>query len=167
VYFSEIGPDTFIAPHCGVTNVKLRVQLALTAPAAGERCAMRVADRTISYWAGQAFVFDDSFVHAVENASAATRVVLLVDVWHPDLPARPQRAIPWGELGLPPADQLGGIHVGAAAAVPVHQGVACPSARLPLALARRDTGIASALAMEAVAALGTLAWECARAAAGW
>ena len=34
---------------------------------------------------GEALVFDDSFVHETWNRTAADRVVLLFDVWHPDL----------------------------------------------------------------------------------
>eukprot|EP00048_Salpingoeca_helianthica_P007048 m.105869 g.105869 ORF g.105869 m.105869 type:complete len:280 (-) comp14212_c1_seq1:1096-1935(-) len=102
VYFSEIGPGTIIAPHCGVTNTKLRVQLALIAPETRGQCVMRVAGECVEYAAGRAFVFDDSFVHGVENTSEATRVVLLADVWHPDLPHPPRTAVPWQQLGIPP-----------------------------------------------------------------
>ena len=61
------------------------------------KCEMRV-DREVRPWVEnevscylciaiilEAVVFDDSFEHEVWNLSEETRVVLLIDVWHPDL----------------------------------------------------------------------------------
>eukprot|EP01033_Poteriospumella_lacustris_P012405 gene12406-8879_t len=47
---------------------------------------LTVDGETREYRAGEVMVFDDSFVHSVDLAGAQTeRVVLLVDVWHPEL----------------------------------------------------------------------------------
>ena len=35
----------------------------------------------------QVSIFDDSFDHEVWNNASSPRVVLLIDVWHPDLDA--------------------------------------------------------------------------------
>lgn len=34
---------------------------------------------------GKCVIFDDSFLHEAANLSDKPRVVLIVDVWHPDL----------------------------------------------------------------------------------
>jgi aspartate beta-hydroxylase len=40
----------------------------------------------IHEWAyGRAVVFDDTYEHEAWNRSAKTRVVLIFDLWHPDL----------------------------------------------------------------------------------
>lgn len=42
-----------------------------------------------SEWSeGQVLLLDDSFEHAVWNTGSKTRLILIVDVWHPDLPAQ-------------------------------------------------------------------------------
>ena len=47
---------------------------------------MRVADETINMVEGRPFVFDDSFEHeAYNDDSEQCRIVLIIDVWHPDL----------------------------------------------------------------------------------
>ncbi len=34
---------------------------------------------------GKCILFDDSFLHEANNASDKPRVVLIIDIWHPDL----------------------------------------------------------------------------------
>jgi len=80
--FSALAPGTRVAPHCGNTNAKLRCQFPLVVP---ENCGLQVADRHIEQKEGQAFVFDDSFVHSAWNLSDRPRFVLLFDIEHPDL----------------------------------------------------------------------------------
>jgi len=46
---------------------------------------MRVGNTEVPWLEGQSVVFDDSFEHEVWNRTAVDRVVLLFDVWHPDL----------------------------------------------------------------------------------
>jgi len=83
-YFSIIEPGTNILPHYGMTNAKLRVQLSLIA-APDPPSWIRVAGETHIYLEGQAFVFDDCYLHSVSNPSNQERVVLLFDIWHPAL----------------------------------------------------------------------------------
>lgn len=99
-YLSRLAPGTCIAPHHGCTNVKLRAQLPLLlgpsdddtdvacVPFSPMNCAARrlvVGDDWHEYFAGEPLIFDDSFCHSVSNMTKHTRVVLLVDLWHPDL----------------------------------------------------------------------------------
>jgi len=48
-------------------------------------CGMRVGYEVLPWRVGQAVCFDDSFEHEVWNRTSVDRVVLLFDVWHPDL----------------------------------------------------------------------------------
>ena len=61
-------------------------RLVLQFPLSGsEGVRFRVESEWRGYTPGKAMVFDDSFVHETWNRTAADRVVLLFDVWHPDL----------------------------------------------------------------------------------
>lgn len=90
VFFSIIGPGTHILPHVGVTNSRLRCQLALQVPP-GSR--IRVGTETRFWQEGHCILFDDSFDHEVWNGPRGTRVVLIMDVWHPELRAAEKWAI--------------------------------------------------------------------------
>jgi hypothetical protein len=81
-YFSILDPHVNVAPHCGPTNTRIRMQLGLRVP---EGASMRVGTETKGWKEGKCLVFDDSWEHEVCNASDSMRAVLLVDGWHPDL----------------------------------------------------------------------------------
>ena len=82
VYFSVIYPNTHISSHCGPVNFKLRCHLPLFSPS---RCFLHVAHGSRQFEDGKLLIFDDSFSHFVVNDGDDIRVVLLIDVWHPDL----------------------------------------------------------------------------------
>lgn len=83
--FSAMAPHTHVAPHCGVTNAKLRCHVPLELVPGGSR--MRVGD-SVHYWTeGEVLVFDDSFEHEVWNDSDKRRVLLIFDIYHPALDA--------------------------------------------------------------------------------
>lgn len=82
-FFSAMAPRTHITKHHGPTNKKLRFHLPLVVPPSG--CRLRVGDRLHELREGECYVFDDSFEHEAWNDSDASRIVLIVDVWHPDL----------------------------------------------------------------------------------
>ncbi len=97
-FLSAMAPGTHITPHHGPTNKKLRIQLPLALPAGSSPveddgrvskagCAVRVADCTLRYSMDTPLVFDDSFEHEAWNMCPQPRLVLIVDVWHPDLTA--------------------------------------------------------------------------------
>lgn len=81
-YFSRLAPGSAIAEHRGPTNMRLRCHLGITVPS---DCGITVAGVTREWQTGRCIVFDDSFPHKVWNLANAERVVLIVDVWHPDL----------------------------------------------------------------------------------
>lgn len=80
--FSVLEPGAWIAPHSGGSNVVLTCHLPLIVP---EGCGIRVATETHVWQQGELLVFDDSFLHFAWNNSGDRRVVLLWDIWHPDL----------------------------------------------------------------------------------
>ncbi len=82
VYFSRLGAQTAIAKHRGPTNLRLRCHLGIDVP---EDCGIKVGDETRAWEEGKCLIFDDSLPHEAWNRSSQERVVLIVDLWHPDL----------------------------------------------------------------------------------
>jgi len=85
-FFSALAPGTHVTPHHGPTNKKLRCHLPLCVPPGAGCCRLRVADQVVEVKEGEPFVFDDSFEHEAWNEHPEhARIVLIFDVWHPDL----------------------------------------------------------------------------------
>lgn len=80
--FSALTPGTHITKHNGPTNKKLRCHLPLTG-CSGAR--LRVADEYTNPTEKKLFVMDDSFEHEAWHEGEETRIVLIFDIWHPDL----------------------------------------------------------------------------------
>ena len=80
--FSLLAPHTVIPPHVGVNNARLVCHLPLVVP---PDCWFRVGAETRPWREGEAFVFDDTIEHEAANPSDHLRVVLIFDLWHPDL----------------------------------------------------------------------------------
>ena len=90
VKFSVMQPGTYVWPHTGPTNCRLRLHLGLEIP---EGVAIRVATETRTWEEGKFLVFDDSFEHEVWHNGTRSRLVLIMDVWHPDLPPARRKAL--------------------------------------------------------------------------
>jgi aspartyl/asparaginyl beta-hydroxylase (cupin superfamily) len=88
--FSLLAPGVAIPPHVGVSNARLVCHLPLIVPAG---CWFRVGGETREWRRGEAFVFDDTIEHEAANPSSQLRVVLIVDLWHPDLTAIERAAV--------------------------------------------------------------------------
>lgn len=82
VLFSTLGPGTHLLPHHGVTNARVVGHLPLIVP---PDCALRVAGEEHRWVEGEAVLFDDTYSHEAWNRSDRVRVVLIFDLWHPDL----------------------------------------------------------------------------------
>jgi aspartyl/asparaginyl beta-hydroxylase (cupin superfamily) len=80
--FSLLKPKTRIPPHCGVSNARLVAHLPLIVPPG---CGFRVGNDTREWVPGKAWVFDDTVEHEAWNDSAQLRVILMFDIWHPQL----------------------------------------------------------------------------------
>ena len=81
-FFSRLAPGTHLSAHCGPSNFRLRCHLGLVVPP-GVR--IRVADETREWREGECLIFDDSYEHEVWHDGGADRVVLICDLWHPDV----------------------------------------------------------------------------------
>jgi aspartyl/asparaginyl beta-hydroxylase (cupin superfamily) len=88
--FSLLAPNTHIPPHVGVNNARLVCHLPLVVPPG---CWFRVGAERREWQVGQAFVFDDTIEHEAMNPSDELRVVLIFDVWHPDLSETERQAV--------------------------------------------------------------------------
>lgn len=88
--FSLLAPQTAIPPHVGVNNARLVCHLPLVVP---DGCWFRVGGETRRWHEGEAFVFDDTIEHEAANPTDQLRVVMIFDVWHPDLSPVEQRAV--------------------------------------------------------------------------
>jgi aspartyl/asparaginyl beta-hydroxylase (cupin superfamily) len=83
VLFSQLLPGATIEPHHGVINSRLICHLPLIVP---PNCgALKVGNSRRSWEEGKVMVFDDSVRHEAWNTSDALRVVLIFDVWRPEL----------------------------------------------------------------------------------
>jgi len=80
--FSLLKPKTRIPPHVGVSNARLLTHLPLIIPS---DCGFRVGNDTRQWVPGQAWVFDDTIEHEAWNNSDLLRVILIFDIWHPQL----------------------------------------------------------------------------------
>ncbi|SHF86386.1 aspartyl/asparaginyl beta-hydroxylase domain-containing protein [Streptoalloteichus hindustanus] len=82
ITMSRVSPGTHIMPHCGPTNAVLRIHLPLIIPAG---LTLRVAGQDLRWVEGKCLIFDDSFEHEVRHDGTEDRVVLILDMLHPDL----------------------------------------------------------------------------------
>jgi aspartate beta-hydroxylase len=82
VFFSVLSGGSHIKPHCGPWNTRLTCHLGLVVP---DGASMRVEKEILKWQEGKCLVFDDSFEHEVWNTGDGHRIVLLLQVWHPDL----------------------------------------------------------------------------------
>ena len=81
-HWSRLKPGTHIAPHHGMLNTRLICHIpVLTAP----DCTLRVGSETREWRNREPLIFDDSIEHEARNAGPATRVVLLFEIWRPEI----------------------------------------------------------------------------------
>jgi hypothetical protein len=95
VLFSVLRRGSAIEPHTSPCNFRLRCHLALNASAG---FSLRVGKLTASWETGRLLVFDDSFVHSVAHRGdlgqeVEDRVVLIFDIWHPEITHSEQKAL--------------------------------------------------------------------------
>jgi hypothetical protein len=94
-FFSTLHGKSSIKPHTGPMNLRLRIHLPLIVPSNTKpdafsrnpktKCGLRVGDQIREWKEGKAIVLDDSYEHAVWNETDDIRVLLLIDIWHPDI----------------------------------------------------------------------------------
>ena len=92
-FFSTLHGNSSIQAHSGPMNLRLRMHLPLVVPKGGNQqntpsrptTGIRVADQIREWHEGKAIILDDSYVHEVWNEANEPRVLLLLDLWHPDV----------------------------------------------------------------------------------
>ena len=80
--FSLLKPGAHIRPHHGLFNFRLICHLPLIVPAG---CSLRVGNQERSWSEGQMLIFDDSMEHEARNQSDQQRIILLFEVWRPEI----------------------------------------------------------------------------------
>ena len=101
LYFSVLEPGSRIPPHVGITNARLIAHFPLIVPA---NCGFRVGGETRQWEPGKALVFDDMTTHEAWNDSDRIRVVLIADLWRPEL-SLAERAAVTELMGCPDIDE--------------------------------------------------------------
>jgi Aspartyl/Asparaginyl beta-hydroxylase len=88
--YSVVQPNTWIKPHFGSTNEKLKIHVGLSIPnpsLSHEPCTwFRVGNITHTWKNHSVIMFDDSYEHEVRNTCQQERVVFQIVFRHLDLP---------------------------------------------------------------------------------
>jgi aspartyl/asparaginyl beta-hydroxylase (cupin superfamily) len=90
VMFSLLKAGARIEPHTGMFNTRLVCHLPLIVP---PRCTFRVGNDVREWKEGKLFVFDDTIEHEAWNHSSEDRVVLIFDIWRPELSEQERREL--------------------------------------------------------------------------
>ena len=58
-------------------------------------CYLEVSGESSRWHSGQCLLFDDSFIHSAHYTGQGSRprVILLVDLWHPEITEKERRAL--------------------------------------------------------------------------
>lgn len=90
ILFSRLAPGAHIPPHTGVMNARLICHLPLIVPPG---CGFRVGGETREWREGELLVFDDTVEHEAWNHGSSDRVIVIFDVWRPELDMRERAAV--------------------------------------------------------------------------
>jgi aspartate beta-hydroxylase len=90
LYFSVLEPGSRIPPHIGLTNARAIAHFPLIVP---ENCGFQVGGEARAWVPGEAMIFDDMTVHQAWNDSDQIRVVLIADLWRPELSSAERVAV--------------------------------------------------------------------------
>lgn len=90
ILFSRLQPGARIPPHTGVMNARLICHLPLIVPPG---CGFRVGGETRRWHEGELLIFDDTVEHEAWNDSNQDRIILIFDVWRPEVTPEERRAI--------------------------------------------------------------------------
>lgn len=90
IMFSQLKAGAHILPHVGFVNTRLICHLPLIVPPG---CEFRVGNEVRQWEVGKAWVFDDTIEHEARNTGDRTRVVLIFDIWRPEIDPEERRLI--------------------------------------------------------------------------
>ncbi len=80
--FSRLKPGAWIRPHKGFLNTRLVCHLPLIVPPG---CWFRVGAELREWEEGKSFAFNDTFDHEARNTGVKDRIILIFNVWRPEL----------------------------------------------------------------------------------
>lgn len=101
-FFSTLHNNSNIKAHTATMNFRLRIHLPLSVPTQSSdsnsinyrpACGIRVGNVIREWSTGKSLVLDDSYDHEVWNDTDERRVLLLIDVWHPDVTIQERKEI--------------------------------------------------------------------------
>lgn len=90
VFISVLAPKTTIPPHYGVSSANLTVHLPIVVP--GD-CGLKAGGEVRVPEEGRILAFDDTWEHSAWNHTDQQRVVLIFEVWNPQLAEPEKQAI--------------------------------------------------------------------------
>jgi len=90
IMFSLLRAGAKIPAHTGTINTRLICHLPLVVP---PKCGFRVGNETREWHVGKLLIFDDTIEHEAWNDSDQDRVVLIFDVWRPELSDAERQAV--------------------------------------------------------------------------
>lgn len=90
ILLSLLRPGAHIPPHCGMLNSRFICHMPLIVP---PNCGFRVGPDTVQWEEGKILIFDDSVEHEAWNNSDENRLVVIFDIWRPELDNLEQRAM--------------------------------------------------------------------------
>ena len=79
---SLLKPGAHIRPHHGLFNFRLICHLPLIVP---PDCTLRVGNQQRQWREGELLIFDDSMEHEAWNRSDRQRIILLFEIWRPEI----------------------------------------------------------------------------------
>ena len=82
IIFSLLKAGAHIGAHTGMYNTRLICHLPLIVPPG---CRFRVGNEVREWEEGKLLIFDDTIEHEAWNDSAEDRVMLIFDIWRPEL----------------------------------------------------------------------------------
>lgn len=82
VFFSNLEPGMSLPAHTGKYNGLLRLQFGISIPEPN-KTSLTVECRVFQLKESEVLIFDDTFIHAAENNSQFSRVVLIIDFLRP------------------------------------------------------------------------------------
>lgn len=86
--FAVLPPHSLLTPHADPLGCSLRYHLGLSTPNT-EQCFINVDGNYQAWYDGEAFMFDETYLHFVRNDTDSPRLILMCDVRRPmSLPGR-------------------------------------------------------------------------------
>ncbi len=90
ILFSRLSAGARIPAHSGMLNTRLICHLPLLVPPG---CGFRVGGETREWKEGELLVFDDTVEHEAWNNGSSDRIILIFDIWRPEMSERERAAV--------------------------------------------------------------------------